>query len=573
MNSSLNRYISIFYLKDRKYILWIICFLLGVSSYLGFVTPLYIKDFYQAVENENFFIVAKQLSVIFIITYFNRAFYQLATNKYLQYLLLRVRGDSYSRWIKTKDFKLGKDYPLGEIISRILNDTNAVTELISSGAFTIIIDIFYVISCLVSFIWINTKTGALMIALELIFCFLLLKLTKQLSAVFLRVRKYSAMLSRSLADLTKGIKDLSYYPHHHYGQKLVRPSFEKFLAEQLKANVWDAGVYSLSESLFPLLLAVLVWFLPYSSIVEVAVLASIIDLLQRSIAPIKSIASKIAGIQRANAGLTRVHEFMDKLDPVDLDGGSVIRPYLNINELKIEIPHFEYENDKQGFSLENIQIEAKSGELIGLIGTSGSGKSTIFKILAGHLKTEKYKFETKLSNEDEFRSLSMEEFTTQVSLVSQDAHIFSDSYEFNITLGDSQDFDSFWSELIEKFEYLRDWNINPLDTIDVKTISMGQRQLITALRSMYLKKPIVLFDEISAGLDPDLEKILRELVLKSREQSITFLVAHRVETVIEANKIFLLNKGKVEQSGTHSDLLKLNSNYRDLFYFDSYTDM
>ena len=94
-------------------------------------------------------------------------------------------------------------------------------------------------------------------------------------------------------------------------------------------------------------------------------------------------------------------------------------------------------------------------------------------------------------------------------------------------------------------------------------LSMGQKQLISALRSCYLKKPIVLFDEISSGLDSELEEALRKLVLLIQKNSLTVIVAHRVETIVNAGQILVMKDGKLDGVGTHSELLNENATYQE----------
>ncbi len=107
------------------------------------------------------------------------------------------------------------------------------------------------------------------------------------------------------------------------------------------------------------------------------------------------------------------------------------------------------------------------------------------------------------------------------------------------------------------------WSIEPHDQINPKELSLGQKQLISALRSCFLAKPIVLFDEISSGMDSELEEALRKLVLLVQRSSLTFIVAHRIETIIHANKIIVMNEGKIESIGEHNSLLSSSSIYQE----------
>ena len=116
---------------------------------------------------------------------------------------------------------------------------------------------------------------------------------------------------------------------------------------------------------------------------------------------------------------------------------------------------------------------------------------------------------------------------------------------------------------IYEISYLKNWSVRPDTIINPKLLSLGQKQLISALRSCYLTKPIVLFDEISSGLDSDLELALRKLVLLIQKKSLTLIVAHRIETIVNADKILVMNQGQLQSVGTHQQLVKNSAVYQD----------
>jgi len=527
-----------------------------LSSILGYYSPQLIKKLYEKVLTDSFYDFSKQLLVFYMVIYFNRCIYQLLVNRYVQKLLESVRFNAFDIWIKSRRKISTNKYPLGEVIARIMNDSNAVVELLSSGAFTIIIDLIFVISCMVSFLLINTKSGILIMSLEILFCIILILLSKKLGEVFLEVRKRSGILSRTIADVTEGIKDLLLYPHNNFAFKYSHKPFDDFLKIQLKANVWDAAVFSLAESLFPIILLFLVIILPYTQMTEIAVLAAVIDLIQRSINPIKSIASKISGIKRAGSGLERMSEFL--LD-IQKDRMQIMKKSVNgFKDATFYIPSFSYDNESS-FSIKPFEFKVKKGDLIAIVGESGSGKSTIFKIINGEIYNDRFRVSL---GEESFKS---EEFLSHTSLVSQEAHLFSDSIKFNITLGEDERFQEFWNKVQQDLDYFTSWKVDPEDIINVSDLSLGQKQLIISLRALFLTKPIVLFDEIASGLDPVLEKDLRKIILQSRSESLTFVIAHRVETIVHADLILIIKNGELHKKGNHKQLMIESESYRNMF--------
>ena len=156
------------------------------------------------------------------------------------------------------------------------------------------------------------------------------------------------------------------------------------------------------------------------------------------------------------------------------------------------------------------------------------------------------------------------DYREMVGIVSQDSHIFSESIYFNITMGHDRgdDFEDFWSWVSKQIDYISIWGITPQTEIKQNELSLGQKQLLAAIRACYLKKPIVLFDEISSSLDSNLEYALRKMVLLVQRSAITFIVAHRLETIAEADNILVLESGKLVSSGTHQGLLEDSDVYK-----------
>src|SRR5690606_40591449 len=161
-----------------------------------------------------------------------------------------------------------------------------------------------------------------------------------------------ALPIRVVTDITSGLKELFYSPNDRYASRRGEKVFEEFLDKQLKANIWDASYYSAAESLYPILVALVMIILPYSKITEVAILAALIDLIQKSITPIKDVASKISVLSRAKTGIDRLHQFNESFDQdnlvrIDFAG-------LEAHSMKFDLKAFQYD---QGFKLENIQFE------------------------------------------------------------------------------------------------------------------------------------------------------------------------------------------------------------------------
>lgn len=535
---------------------------LVVTAIAGYLTPRLITQFYDSFKKEAEFDHYFWLLLgLFLAEYANRFVFQVCSHRYIQILLNQIRGQSFSLWLKAPFKKKagGKhdEYPMGEVLARLMNDTDAVREIVSSGSFGIFIDIIFILSSLISFLELNSTTGLAIFLAEIVAVFLLIKGSKAMAFIFMDVRKVTGYLAREITDLTSGLRELFFSPNNHYASRRGEKVFEDFLNKQLHANIWDASYYSAAESLYPILIALVMVIVPYSKIVEVAVLAALIDLIQRSITPIKDVASKISVISRARTGIERVHQFNESFEKTSSDRMNFTG--LEVKHLDFSLVHFQYD---QGFILSDIKFSLERGQVLGILGESGCGKSTLMKLLSGqyHPFEGLIRIDEKAVNpgsDSELRN-----FSSYVSLVAQDSHVFTDTLKFNITLGDDDGFEKFWELAIEAIPYLGRWEIKTADVVKSSMLSMGQKQLASGLRALFLKKPIILMDEISSGLDSELESALRDLIKFFQSRSITIIVTHRLETIFNSDHLILLEQGKVLAQGSPT-LLRENKRYQE----------
>jgi ATP-binding cassette subfamily B protein len=548
------------------------------SSCVGYIIPKNIEQFYSHLDDRDlFFYSLMSLLTIFIAQYLLRVFYRIFINIIVKRVLIDIRNEMYSHWLNLKSTggdQSDDEFPLGEILSRLINDTEVIKELINSGAFTIVLDFFFVLSCIISFYQTDVFYGSVLFGSEIITAIVLVWLSQFIAKSFFKVRKSMGKMSRTLTDIIHGIDQLYYLPSKGYALNRSEKSFDRFLSLQLKANFWDASYFSITESLFPIFLVIVVAFLPMAGKLEVAVFAVLVDLIQRSIGPIKDIASKISALQRASSGVVRISEFNDYLklrqDEKKRESASKLK---NFN-LKIE--SFRYQNtDSSPFELRDLRIDSELGKTIALIGESGCGKSTILKILAGQLLSENSRLQIEIQGGDlssytgEHVAKVLEE---KSCLITQDSHIFSSTLEFNITLEreSNHGFPEFWQRLIEKLPYLKTWDVKPEDILNPSELSQGQKQLISILRYYYQPKPIVLFDEISSALDSELELALATLLKELKKTSMVFIVAHRVETILDSDEILLVEKGKLIARGDHKTLLNSSQLYNNVIELFQY---
>lgn len=556
---------------------FLICLGLGplFSAYFGIKIPFLIAALPKTFTvQDEFRETLVDLSCLFLLIYLNRVFYQMTINLYVSKLIGHVRRRCYSTWMYSwniyEENQREKNYclPQGEVQARIVNDMEGFKELMTSGTFGILIDLIFVITSLVTFINVNKTLGISLGIIEIISLIVLIIAGKFLKDAYLSVKNSRGYFLRKIGDIIAGLKESFYFPNDHYAYKSGNKVCTDFLKKQHVANFYDAIYYSTADSLYPITLAFLVMILPYSKISEVAIIFVIIDLLQRSLSPIKEIAGKLANIQRGISGLIRVDLFFKYCeDKINLRCSTEESALQNIKSFKLEISSFTYYR-RDDFLIKDISIEAHRGQRIAIIGSSGSGKSTLMKIIAGKIigKNINISVEEVSGKRTDISKKNIDNllaYRKKLAFISQESHIFSESLLFNLSFSDkmTEKFKIFWNEIIEEIPYLSSWGFSLEEILCEEELSLGQRQLIIVLRSYYFKRPLILLDEVSSAMDSKLEKILRKVISKIQKQSITLIVAHRIETIVNSDKIYILEKGRIVDAGDHRTLLVSSQKY------------
>ena len=359
---------EVLFYRGARPLLAVVLLSLAVASYLGMLTPKLILDLGANYGTDAFYTTINSLFWLFVCTYINRVAYQITLSKYVQHLVVNIRTQCYTRWLLNYDIQTGRHsiaerYPQGEVVSRVVTDTESVRELMTSGTVGIVIDACFVVASLASFIFINEKIGASLGIFLSVASAMLFWGSKYIREIFHAMRRARGYVHRVLANLIGGFAETYYTDHGRYAEKTGQKVFDDFLRTVLRSNFWDAGYYSLAESLYPLTLLFAALIFPYSGISEAAIVLATVDIIQKSINPIKDIASKIANVQRAIAGIQRIDEFFGDLakgesSPIEFESREI-----RFEKLVVQIGRFTYPTSNGrsgGFSLSDIEFSGKT---------------------------------------------------------------------------------------------------------------------------------------------------------------------------------------------------------------------
>ncbi len=280
--------------------------------------------------------------------------------------------------------------------------------------------------------------------------------------------------------------------------------------------------------------------------------------------PLKSVSGMNAGIQMGLAAATRFYRLIDEKQTI-VDKSNAIDLQNVKGNIKLEDVTFRYLDDK--ITLDKVNIEVEAGKTIALVGHSGGGKSTTMSMILRFYDPESGR--VTIDGHD-IRDLTLKSVRKSMSVVNQEVMLFDDTILENLRYGKegaTEEEIIKAAKMAEADEFIRQLPQGYKTQIGQNGIRLsgGQRQRIAIARAILYNAPILLLDEATSSLDPISERLIKDALSKLMEGRTSIVIAHRLSTVIHADRIFVISDGKVVESGSHKDLIAKNGAYANLY--------
>ncbi len=291
----------------------------------------------------------------------------------------------------------------------------------------------------------------------------------------------------------------------------------------------------------------------------IGTLMSFLMYLFNLIGAMPSIATLFSEMAKAAGSTKRVQELLNE-EPEDFENGNEVD--LSNKELRVKNINFSYEKDEP--ILTNISFEAKPNQIVAFAGPSGGGKSTIFSLLERFYEPSKGRIKF---DDIEITDIKLTDYRRQIGFVSQDSAIMAGTIRDNLTYGLDEQFkdEELWNVL--ELAYARKFVEEMPNDLDTEVgergvkISGGQRQRIAIARAFLRNPKILMLDEATASLDSESEMMVQKALSNLMKGRTTLVIAHRLATIVDSDKIYFIEKGKVTGSGTHEELVKSHKTY------------
>lgn len=455
----------------------------------------------------------------------------------------------------------------GAIVSRLTNDTQSVADMFSSIFSNFLSSMLILVVTIVTMLALNWRLTLLIVLFLPIMLGSIILYQRLSNRLLKQVRAKLSDLNVKLSESIEGMRIIQAFGQ----EKRLLEEFEAINAEHLDFSNRYLNVNSLflrpAMSLLKILAYALI--LTYFGLswqvagVTAGVMYAFIQYVNQLFNPLIDVMQNYSVLQTSMVAAERVFELMDRRDfePDQAEEGPEIQAG------NIDFQHVSFSYDGKREILKDISFSVKQGETIAFVGSTGSGKSSIINLFLRFYEFEKGKI---LIDGRDIRDYSQAELRRNIGLVLQDPFLYHGTIASNIRMYQESlsqaeveeaarfvDAHDFISQLPQGYD-------NPV-TERGSTFSSGQRQLLAFARTIATKPKILILDEATANIDSETEELIQHSLRKMRQGRTTISIAHRLSTIQDANCIYVLDKGRIIESGSHEELLAQNGTYKKMY--------
>lgn len=457
---------------------------------------------------------------------------------------------------------------VGQVISRVINDVEQTKDFILTGLMNIWLDCITIIIALSIMFFLDVK---LTFAAIFIFPFYILTVY----FFFGRLRKLTRVRSQALAEVqgflherVQGMSVIKSFAIEDNEAKNFDNHNKNFLQRAFQHTRWNAYSFAAINTvtdLGPIIVIGVGSYLAITGSITVGTLAAFVGYLEQLFGPLRRLVSSFTTLTQSFASMDRVFQLMD--EDYDIKNGIGAQP-IKISEGQIDLKHvsFKYnENEKE--VLHDINLTINKGETVAFVGMSGGGKSTLINLIPRFYDVTQGEILIDHHNVKEFLTGSLR---NQIGLVQQDNILFSDTVKENILLGRPDAADD---EVVEaaKMANAHDFISNLPNGYDTEVgergvkLSGGQKQRLSIARIFLNNPPVLILDEATSALDLESEAIIQEALDVLSKDRTTLIVAHRLSTITHADRIVVMENGRIVETGTHQQLINKRGAYEHLY--------
>ena len=486
-----------------------------------------------------------------------------------QKVVYQLRKDIYKRFMNLPA-KFFDKHSSGQIISRLLYNVDQVTEATSTAIITVVQDGTFVIGLVIVMFVSSWQLSLFLILIGPLLAVFIIIINKRFRALSRNTQASMGNVTHAAEETLRNYKEIRIFGAERKQEKRFLNNLDYTYSQQIRTIALDALTSPIIQIIASLVLAGSLFTIAIfgtnengsTSWLTAGSFASFFAAAAAILKPIKNLTRVNVVIQKAVAATEDIFYILDY--PTEEETGSK-----KLDKIKgdITIKNLSFAFSDQNV-LDDVSIEIKAGQTVAFVGKSGSGKTTLTSVISRFYMQDQG--EIMLDGVDT-RELTLENLRSHLSMVSQNVHLFDDTVYNNVSFGLARDVTE--DEVIDAlkranaYEFVENLSEGIHTSIgnNGSKLSGGQRQRISIARALLKDAPVLIFDEATSALDNESEKVVQQALENLTASRTTIVIAHRLTTVEKADKIVVMDGGRIVGSGTHKELLKKGGVYHRLY--------
>lgn len=484
-----------------------------------------------------------------------------------QYIIRDIRVQLYRHLVKLR-LKFFDNTPIGRLVTRTISDIETLADVFSQGLAAMVGDLLQLIFILIVMFASDWRLALISLSTLPILLISTYIFKEKIKVAFNDVRNAVSNLNSFVQEHITGMSIVQIFGSEAREEEKFKAINREHRRANLKSVLYYSVYFPVAEIISAAGIGLLVWY-GAKGVIDEAVtgitmgkLIAFIMYIQMFFRPIRMIADRFNTLQLGIVSSSRIMKLLDNDEHIVNEGD--YRPEKIEGNVKFDKVWFAY-NDAD-YVLKDISFEVIKGETVALVGATGAGKSSIINLLNRFYDINRGRIEV---DGREIKEYDIECLREKIGLVLQDVFLFSDTIGENINLGNKNITKEQMiqaAELVGARKFIErlpgglDYNVQERGA----TLSVGQRQLISFVRAMVYDPKILVLDEATSSVDTETEELIQQAIEKMMTGRTSIVIAHRLSTIQKADKIIVLDKGEIKETGTHSELISKDGYYAQL---------